>query len=253
MPPIDLKWVKGRALDIFVESFSNSARTVQVRGFTESEPIIIDHTTSANRSLATSATAITEVPLHITIRTLETGVSRGECYVKVSLRAEGVVVALLGAGYVTDAGTVMWPGGKVESSVEGPGLVRNIEGTDPAAGAEISETVPTGARWRLITLHAVLTADATAVTRNPKLVLNDGLSDYLITPVGATATASQTVKVTWSASGLEDISSVLAQVEPLPSGLLIPAGHGISTLTVNLQAGDNYAAPQFLVEEWIEP
>ena len=115
MPPLNQEWIKGRTIELFIESFSNAARTVQIRGFTKTEQIIADHTTNADRSLATSIIPITEFPEHLTVRTLETSVSRGECYVKVSVRIEGVVVALLSAGYVSDTGTIAYPNGKIES------------------------------------------------------------------------------------------------------------------------------------------
>src|SRR3990167_7266768 len=154
-----------KAIELFIESYSNSARTVQVRGLTKNEIVSGDHTTSGDRSLATSVIAITEMPISLTVRTAETSVSRGECYVKVSLRVEGAIVALLFSGYVTDAGTPAYPNGKTESSVEGPGLIRSITGTNPAAGVLISETVPTGARWRLIYLHTDIVVDATVISR----------------------------------------------------------------------------------------
>ena len=47
----------------------------------------------------------------------------------------------------------------------GEGYIRTVTGTDPAAGAEVSETVPTNAFWRLRMFSAVLVADANAANR----------------------------------------------------------------------------------------
>jgi hypothetical protein len=54
-------------------------------------------------------------------------------------------LATLAAGYVSAANRVAWPGSPVLNSLEGGGALRSITGTTPGAGAEISETVPTGA------------------------------------------------------------------------------------------------------------
>jgi len=253
MPPRNLNWVRGKSLDLFIESYSNSARTVQIRGFSENEQIIASHTTNADRSLATSAHKLTETPLHITLRTLETGVKRGECYVKVSLRAEGVIVALLGSGYVTDTSTVVWPGGLNESSIEGHGLIRSITGTNPPAGVEISETVPTGVRWRLIAIFHTLVTNATAATRQSVWEITNGTNTQLRVNAGQNITANDIISFTVGDFGVKDTSASNANQGMIGGGLYLNAGFIIKTISQSLQAGDNYSAPQMLVEEWIEP
>jgi hypothetical protein len=47
-------------------------------------------------------------------------------------------------GYITTNARLAWPGSPIESSVNGPGRLRSITGTDPAANVEISEAVPAG-------------------------------------------------------------------------------------------------------------
>lgn len=249
----DLKFLEGKRLDLFVESFSNAARTVQIRGISKGEQIIADHTTNADRSLASSAHRITDVPVFLTARLGATGVQRGACYVKVSLRVNQVVVALLFAGYVTDAGAPVFPGGKVESSIEGPGLIRSITGTDQAANTEISETVPTGARWKLLALLVSLVTDANVANRNVHLVISDGATRFLNRIQSASITASLTTEISWAISGLTAGISDTALQLSLPHELKLGAGFVIATATGNLQATDNYGAPQLLVEEWIEP
>ena len=241
------------SIDLFVESYSNAVRTVQVRGLTKNEVIIADHVTAGDRSLVAMSHPITYLPLSLTVRTAQTSVSRGECYVKVSLRVEGVVVALLFSGYVTDAGTQAYPGGKIESSVEGPGLIRSITGTDPAAGVEISETVPTGARWRLISLTTIFVADATVASRLAVLTPTDGANILLRSPGGSSITASQTVRISWGDFGARDSNTINGFLGAVGSLLYLMAGSVIATVTSSIQAGDNYGAPQMLVEEWIEP
>lgn len=253
MDPKNPSWIKSQSLDLFVESFSNAARTVQVRGFSEAEQILGNHTTNSDRSLATSVIQISEIPLNLTLRTVETDVQRGECYVKVSLRAEGVVIALLCAGYISEAGTPAYPNGKIESSIEGPGLLRSITGTNPAAGVEISETVPTGALWRFISLKASYNPDATVATRQPRLNFDDGANIYMQSGVGGQPTASSNQVFTWANFGAEDNSAGTANTQCIPSDIYLPAGHRVITVTTSIQAGDEWSAPQFAVEEWIQP
>ncbi len=249
----DLNWVKNKNLDLFIESYSSAYLIVQIRGFSSVEQIIANHETTGDRYVKTSTIPISEFPIMLTARTVETGVSRGECFVKVSVRAEGIVVALLFAGYVTDAGAPVYPGGKIESSVEGPGLIRMITGTDPAAGNEISETVPTGARWRFISLSSVFIASADVANRTPKLKFGAGMDTVFSTGESAVLTASQTAFISFADVGQEDISAILSLVQCVPANLILKAGDIIGTNTGGIQAADNWLAPTLLVEEWIEP
>jgi len=145
-----------------------------------------------------------------------------------------------------------WPGSPLQASIEGPGTIRSITGTNPAAGAEISETVPTGARWMLLSIRADLVTDGTAATRTPQLILDDGTTSlWVADPVGATS-ASLTRGFN-AGAGADRPSSTLTELTwaiPYPMPLL--AGFRIRTLTNNIVAGDNWGAPQLLVEEHLE-
>lgn len=145
---------------------------------------------------------------------------------------------------------------------EGRGQIRTITGTNPAAGAEISETVPTNARWKLLSFTAVLVADGNASNRFANLVIDNGTTaNRRAGPMrqGVAQTASQTRTHIWSighgpmsrdADNITDTDSILVGYFMGDVGLLPPAAR-IRTITTGLLAGDNYAAPIFQVEEWV--
>ena len=249
----DVKILQQGSIDLLVESYSNSARVLQIRGMGKEQAISADIVTSSDRSLVSSVIDITDTPIFLTARTSATGVKRGELYVKVFLRVDGVIVALLMAGYVYDTSKIAYPGGQLEGSTEGPGLIRSITGTDPAAGVEISETVPTGARWRFISMKVTLVTDATVDDRVPTLNLTDGTNELTRFPAPTAHTASITKIYTFSSIG--DVTSVISEGIVASTGIdiILSAGFMIKTFTRGLKAGDNYGAPQLLVEEWIEP
>ena len=248
-----LNWINDQDLDLFVESYSNSARTVQVRGFSDAEKITADHTTNSNRSLATDVVNISRFPIGLTVRTAETSVSRGACYVKISVRANGVVVALLFSGYVTDAGAPAYPDGKIESSIEGPGLIRNITGSNPAAGSEISESVPSKARWRVKLFRTTLVTDATVTTRSVRLRFNISSLTAWNENAQSTQAASLTQNYNSAEGGARSAVAIQNVGGILPQDNILLAGMTIETATFGLQAGDDFDAPQYVVEEWIEP
>lgn len=168
------------------------------------------------------------------------------------LEASAIVLGTVCAGYVTSAQPIAFPAGPVRSMIEGPGNIRSITGTDPAAGAEWSETVPTGARWRLLSLFAQLVTDGTAGNRFPRLVVDDGTTTYFASDPPAAQTATQTIQyVTGSGIQRTAIGSLIP-FWALPTDLVMMAGHRVRAVTAGIVAGDNWGAPQLLVQEWLE-
>ena len=249
----NIKWLKDGSIDLLVESYSSSALVLQIRGLNDNEMIIADHTTSSDRSLVSSSVAVTAPPRMLTIRSSSTGIKRGTCFVRISLRIEGVVVALLFSDYVTDTSAPAFPNGRVIESTEGPGLIRIINGTNPAAGAQISETVPTGALWKIKAISAELTADATTAGRQGRFEFSDGSNIFLRTST-ITVSASQVMRFT-TGDGLatEDLTTLDGNLLVLTNNVLLPAGYKIVTNSLGFQAGDNWGAPIIQVEEWLQP
>lgn len=181
----------------------------------------------------------------------------GHTYVKVSLirgltGATMLVGQLLG-GYVTAEQALGWPGSPIVDSISSGGAVRFIIGTNPAAGAEASELVPTGARWQLLTFGITLTTDATAADRRAQLIADDVTRSYVLSTQSGTQPATTGKTWFWSAGAWldTDIFSI-STVAGWPVDIPLLAGHRVRTSTSNLQAGDNYDAPALVVREWLE-
>lgn len=249
----DVKILKQGSIDLMVESYSSVAAILQIRGMTEEQAISANIVTTTDRALQTTIIDVTGTPVFLTARTAARAVKRGQLYVKVSLRVDGEVVALLMAGYVAETHKITYPGGDFEGSTDGNGLIRSITGTDPAAGAELLETVPTGARWKLLFIQATLTPDATVATRYPLLKLTDGTATFFLSdpPAGITAGSATVYQ---GAIGVPRAPSVFGVTGwATPNEMILLAGYKIASFTYSLQAGDNWGAPQLLIEEWIEP
>jgi len=181
---------------------------------------------------------------------------RGETLVELGL-LRGIggavdVVDVLMKDYVAEGEPIGFPGSPVSSALAGRGFVRSIVGTDPAAGAEILETVPTDAVWRFIATRAILVTDATVASRIPIFNFDDGANIYYAVAAQLAIPASTSAGVSIGAGqGAADLINT-AMTIPAPANLYLPAGHRVRTTTANLQAGDNWTAPILLVEEWLE-
>lgn len=182
-------------------------------------------------------------------------VGRGTCYVSVQLRrsevSNGGANRHLVHGYVDGNISLQYPFPRSEPAFAGRGRIRSIVGTDPAAGVEISETVPTNAIWRLQSFLARLVTDATVGNRFPTLLLDDGANVFQRYPNSALQAASQTMDWQWSPIGAAFGSAGSFQLGFIPPDLYLPGGFRIRTSTGGIQAGDNWGAPNLLVEEWI--
>lgn len=182
--------------------------------------------------------------------------NRGQCYVRARIqRGTGAtIVPMVGVvgGYVTDDYSPSFPYGKIQGPLEGPGYIRGISGTNPAPAVAITETVPTGARWRLFSVQFDLATDSNAANRYIQISLYH-------TTFGFAAVVSTQAQVASTSVGYHAAlhmdraySAALATVTlPLPA-VMLPAGGEIDIFPDAFQAGDNLSAPQLWLEEWIE-
>jgi len=215
------------------------------------------HTPNTDRSKAESTYTLTTGRLIDVAVTPKSGSPyRGHCYVTLGLARRTAPTTEyyqdLAKGYVTAAGGLIWPGGPYLDSVEGPGLLRSVTGTDPAAGAELSEAVPTNARWRLHVLGAFFVTDVTVADRQIYFIISDGANQLFSVVASASQGASLSGFYQFAEYGYASTLVGLQYIctSPLLGSLL--QGWRIYTVTGNMQAGDNWGAPQMMVEEWIE-
>ena len=238
---------------IYIKTWSNAARTIDLGVVTKHGLTKYKHVTTADRSVKGETFRVPDVPTAVMVEVMATPVRRGECYASVFLGFAGVSWMHIGCGYLHDGGVLAWPPGKFESSVEGPGLLRSITGTDPAAGVEISETVPTNARWKLRGICYSLVTSTTVGTRRTGIVIDDGTNiiermwcqDQQAENLTRSYFFASRTPPTPASVGSEFYGS-------LPIDCILFQGWRVRTLTADFQAGDNYGAPQLYVEEWLE-
>jgi hypothetical protein len=167
--------------------------------------------------------------------------------------ASSFVLGTLLSGYVTAVQALGFPGSPIVSSTSDEPYIRNIIGTQPAAGAEISETVPAGARWELVSFLAFLAKNA--VNGGPmELRRFIGADAFWQAVVNHTHNAGATINYIF-AQGLTNVSAgppaTGTSNQVLPTRALFSAGDEIRTSLVN-NAGDQWSAPFYTVREWLE-
>ncbi len=132
------------------------------------------------------------------------------------------------------------------------GRLISITGTDPAPNVEIIETVPDRHRWLIHNLTFTLVTDENLVSRYVRITVDDGTNDLFSFVVDKAQSASKTYVYCFANIYVSETFINFTLFHPFPVLTLFP-GCRIRTITTNRQVGDNYSAPQALIEEWIDP
>lgn len=165
--------------------------------------------------------------------------------------ASGILVQTLAMGMIDAHTPLGWPGLTYEPTATGQGYTRSVVGTTPAAGAEISETVPTNARWKFRALRFQLTTSATIATRAVTFLVDDGANPLfqIEAPSSQAASLVQLYNLSQIGARSDKVATSVIAI-PFPDIIMGP-GYRLRTSTAALQAGDQYTAPNYAVEEFL--
>lgn len=236
---------------LVVQSQSQATNAFQIRGATKAGPFVYSHSPTSDFAVKTESFSISDFPIWLTVTDTDGAYDPGHCYVRVSVAINGNIVHQLLAGYIYETKGVSWPHTRVEPTLPMFGQVNSQFGSNPAAGAECSITVPARKVWKILAFTATLVTDATAVTRQVHVLLDTGLGDPIECISPTTQTASLTRKYNGWHQGHNDANTDGTKITlNIPDGIYLPPSSTITTLTTNLQAGDNWGQPSVWVEEY---
>jgi hypothetical protein len=100
-------------------------------------------------------------------------------------------------------------------------------------------------------LSVALVTDATAPARYVSIQVDDGANILLVFPASTTQAASLTRTYQMAEYCYQPAASGSLLFFSLPLDLRLFQGWRIRTSTASLAAGDDWAAPRMMVEEWI--
>lgn len=185
-----------------------------------------------------------------------TATQRGQCFVKVRMqRGMGTSDVTRGGvicqGYAWTNEDLCYPNSRPFSPLEGRGNMRVIQGNTPAAGVEISDTVPLGVHWIVRAVEFQLVASATVATRLPALLVDDGANVIWRGLPGTSVTAGQTFLCSYANGNTVFSNASNTFIAPFPAEFRIRPGFRLRTLTTAIQAGDQFSAIVYYVEEFI--
>ena len=181
--------------------------------------------------------------------------TRGQTFVQVQLiRAGGGSGAAqtLFADYVTLNKNLSYPGGRALNPIEAPGWSHSVQVANPAAGADWTLTVLAGQRFAPKSFNAFFTESAAVANRQVNVIIDDGVNAVWQDDVTANIVAGQAGAV----SGAQVNAAVgVFPVElfvVMPPGIFLEPGWRLRTSTTGIQAGDQWSAIWFAMEEWFD-
>lgn len=192
--------------------------------------------------------------LSATVGILSAGTDPGQSYAELGLlrgrTADLDRVQVLTSGTLDLVSPIGWPGGPMKLSTEGVGWMRQFAIGDPAAGAEWTNTFTGSIRVKIRSVRFQLVTDATVANRFPRVEFVIGATVLWRSHPHDAQIASETRDYNFALQG--EYVQAVGQNEHqnfLPD-MYLENGMVVRSSTVGLQAGDNYGAPQVIIEHW---
>ncbi|HEV3059065.1 MAG TPA: hypothetical protein VGY48_12515 [Vicinamibacterales bacterium] len=195
--------------------------------------------------------------LHLTVFAITGNPTIGQCFVIVrliqGLAGPRVLLATLGASYVTNIQALGYPGSPIKQSIDGPGAIRFLDFGGQASGVDWFVQVPTGARWQVLSLFAQITCGAGGGNRAPAFAIGASGSEFVIIPATVIVTGGNVGSFIWSVGiGYAVAALNVATATGIPNDLPVPAGQFVATKTLNLAGNDQWFTVRLIVREWLE-
>lgn len=237
-----------------VNSQSDATTSCLIRGFTSEGPFVFTHIPTNNSIIKTETFRIPDFPIMLTVTDGDGVLIQGQTFITIRLLINGDVYQELCAGWVYRQKALAYPATNQVDMRPGGGFLATESSANPAAGAEISLTVPAGEVWHIKGYGFTLVTDGNAANRNPHVIFTVGGSVIF----KAWNETDQTASVTGVYSG-GDFGDGISSADSndfrhnIPSNIVMQNPDTITTLTDAILVGDNLSAMAVRFERYFTP
>lgn len=242
----------GSTFELVILSKAESASQINIVGATREGTFKFTHTTTNSDLFTTERFNIPDIPIWVTVLDKNLNITPFTVFCSLRLGVNGDILHNLTSGYVHTVRNLSWPMVETLNPENIRGRVTTKTSADPAAGVEVSITVPIGETWRIIAINFTLVTGAVAGNRfvHIKLENSGTVAAEIIT------SNSQIISSTVRYNARENVADVTqsdngVQLLDLPSNFLLTEGERIITATTNLNALDNFSAMTVMIEKYI--
>lgn len=235
-------------ISIQLSLISSLATDYVLRGMTKSGPFQYRFTAVGDGSIETKEFEMTDIPTLVGLYAAEDNNQRPIAHATVHLAVQGTKVGILAQGVVNTVFGITYPISLPPNSMQSGGAVFAPNIADPAAGAEMSLSVPNNQAWEILYMSLKLVTDGNAANRTVAFRIQDGVSYNRTYVAGTVQTATQTVTYNFTPGGTTGVSVANnEQFIKLDTPTFIMPLSTLSTVTTNMQATDNYSFPDLWV------
>ncbi len=250
----ELKFEHGASFALELVSYSNVTERIDIIGLTQEGPFTFQKAHAGDGAAESDTFAIPDFPISVSVHTDSVTVRRGQFWATLYLTLNETRVMKLCSGYISRQAGIAWPASQTESEIANGGHFKLVTSADPAAGAELTHTVPTNELW---IVHAVVfdfVTDANAANRRPHVLFDfSGSGIPLNFYPGDTQLLNETRRYTAAAAGFSyqgrESDDLFISIPP---NLHVGPGGIISTDNAAIQVGDNYSAMEMWVEAFFQ-
>lgn len=246
-----LKWGSHTPFRLTAHIFADDADEFQLKAMTRNGLIDDTITVSASGGRTVRTIGIDDMPIWVSLMSTNGAGVPNESFGSLFLDVSGEQAIHLGSGFISGSQGVSWPASQNESRMPGHGKLQTVSSTNPAAGSEISITVPDFEAWLIHSGSATLVCDGNAANRRPHFVFSVTGGNTIDIFGKDDQTAGQTKKYSLAQfSPTSDLNNDNDMMIPLPSNLWLFPEDTITTSTTSKQAGDDWGAASFTVEKF---
>lgn len=252
-----LAFQEGSAFSLVLKGITTISDDLTIRGFTKEGPFTLKYRTVGDGNPETKTFRIPDVPIFIQISDESLHFPSQSTYFNLFLAIDGSIVGQMCAGNVSIGQSISYPITQFTQARPGGGFLRTATvGSAPGAGSDFGDSLcGDGLTWRIMGFRMKLITDANVANRRVHFIFKHTGTSKIIQEYFSDIdqTASQTINYQIQPVGvIPDSLDSGVIIVPMPANLIVNAAIELNTLTVNKQAGDQWAAPVFYAEEWLE-
>lgn len=249
-----LRFKTGTTYTLVVNTRSMDGSPLYITGISREGPFTYKIVPSSDGSVVSNTFRLSDFPIFLSATNPITTVYKNGVYIDVSVQINGDVMMSLMSGYVYSSKALSWPSATMELATPNDlGYRIERDSTDPAAGAEMSYSLPANRIYHIRSIKITLVTDATVANRRVHLNVlesNGGTMEF----ISSVDQPASTTRTYWfePISGLGTYADDNDIIVPIIDNIWVRGGTLTRTQTTNIQAGDNYGIANHWMEEFMK-
>lgn len=237
-----------------LEVQARAVTNVTVRGMTREGPFTFNIILDSVSTIQTFTYRIPDIPIMVSVEQTTLSLDQGRIYASVSLLVNGVYLQQLCSGLVYWSHGISYPSTFTPDSRPNGGEIRIISTANPAAGAQISQSVPSGETWKIKAVSFSLVNAAIAASRRVHIrfdYIGSGVLDFFsdIDQLTGETRKYTCAPVSPVSDSLDDNDIII----PIPADIVLQPDCAITTTVTNMQATDDFGSAVIWAETFFTP